>query len=167
MKIPPIETDRLVLRGFTPEDAGFAIGIWNDPATCEYLTDEPMETVSGEYLREVEALGEDEACCYLIAVDKAAGARVGTCSFILRDGVCDIAYCVSKEYWRRGYATEMALGMRDYAKGQGARRLTVSIFKGNAASMAIAEKLGCRVVSERPYRKKDRVLTEYQYEGDL
>jgi len=169
MKIERIETERLWLRGFTPKDARFAVGIWNSPDTGEYLTDEPMETVSDEYLREIEALGNDPECCYLIAEDKATGERVGTCSFIpSADGtVYDIAYCVSKERWRRGYATEMAQGMRDYAKRQGAKKLTILIFKGNDASIAIAEKLGCRVVSERPYQKKDRVLTEYKYEADL
>ncbi|MCI8716285.1 MAG: N-acetyltransferase, partial [Oscillospiraceae bacterium] len=36
MKIEPIETERLRLRGFTPADAMFAIGIWNSPDTGEY-----------------------------------------------------------------------------------------------------------------------------------
>ena len=46
MKIEPIETDRLCLRGFTPADADFALSIWNDPEMGEYLLDEAMETVS-------------------------------------------------------------------------------------------------------------------------
>lgn len=169
MKIERIETDRLRLRGFTPEDARFAIGIWNSPDTSEYLIDEPMETVSDEYLHEIEALGDDPECCYLIAEDKATGERIGTCSFIpsVDGAVYDIAYCVSKAHWRRGYATEMAQGMRDYARRQGAKKLTIFIFKGNTASIAIAEKLGCRVVSERPCQKQGRVLTEYKYEADL
>lgn len=169
MKIPPIETPRLYLRGFTPEDARFAVGIWNSPDTGEYLTDEPMESVSDEYLRQIEVLGDDEECCYLIAEDKATGERIGTCSFIPYENgaVYDIAYCVSKEHWRKGYATEMAQGMRDYAREQGAKKLTILIFKGNAASIAIAEKLGCRVVSQRPYEKQGRAMIEYKYEADL
>ena len=31
MKIETIETKRLYLRGFSKEDAPFAISIWNDP----------------------------------------------------------------------------------------------------------------------------------------
>ncbi len=57
MNIPPIETERLYLRCFTPEDARFALSIWNDPEMGEYLMDEAMETVSDEYLREIEQLG--------------------------------------------------------------------------------------------------------------
>lgn len=67
MKIEPIETPRLWLRGFTPEDARFALSIWNDPEMGEYLLDECMETVSDEYFRMVQALGDDPDCCYLIA----------------------------------------------------------------------------------------------------
>ena len=169
MKIPPIETERLYLRGFTPEDARFALSIWNDPEMGEYLMDEAMETVSDEYLREIEQLGNDEECCYLIAEAKETGERIGTCSFIPKDGVYDIAYCVSKEHWRKGYATELARGMRDYAKARGGKKLTILIFKGNDASIAVAKKLGCHVASERPYQKKgsDRVLTEYKFEMEL
>ena len=153
MKIEKIETPRLYLRGFTPADAMFAIGIWNSPDTGEYLTDEPMETIAPAYLKRVEVLGEDEGCCYLIAEDKATGERVGTCSFIPKDGVYDIAYCVSKEHWRKGYATEMARGMRDYAKARGGKKLTILIFQGNDASVAVAKKLGCHVAAQRPMRK--------------
>ena len=169
MKIQRIETPRLYLRGFERDDADFAISIWNDPEMGEYLLDETMETVSDEYLRQIEQLGEDKECCYLIAEDKATGERVGTCSFIPEDGVYDIAYCVDKPQWRKGYATEMACGMRDYARAHGGKKLTILIFKGNDASIAVAKKLGCHVASERPYQKKgsDRVLTEYKFEMEL
>ena len=105
MKIPAIETNRLFLRGFTPADARFALGIWNDPEMGEYLMDEAMETVSDEYLRQIEQLGEDEECCYLIAESKETGERIGTCSFIPEEdgAVYDIAYCVHKSLWRQGY----------------------------------------------------------------
>ena len=73
MKIEKIETPRLYLRGFTPADADFALSIWNDPEMGEYLLDGAMETVSDAYRREIEQLGEDEECCYLIAEDKEIG----------------------------------------------------------------------------------------------
>lgn len=167
MKIEPIETERLRLRGFTPADAAFALSIWNDPEMGEYLLDECMETVSDEYFREIQALGDDEQCCYLIAEDKTTGERIGTCSFIPEDGVCDIAYCVSKEHWRKGYATEMAMALRDCARRRGAKKLTILIFQGNDASIAIAGKLGCHIAAQRPYEKCGRTLTEYRYEADL
>lgn len=109
MNIEKIETNRLYLRPFTKDDALFAISIWNDPEMGEYLGDPALETIDPEYVKEIEALGDDPICCYLIAESKTTGERIGTCSFIpLKDQtVYDIAYCVNKLHWRKGYATEM------------------------------------------------------------
>ena len=170
MKIETIETPRLALRGFTPEDAPFAISLWNDPVTGRWLSDPALEAIPDieAYTKSVEGLGDSLDCCHLVAVDRATGQRIGTCSFIPRqDGkVYDIAYCVHKKYWRNGYATEMVKGMVDYARGQGAEKITVSIDQANAASNAVVRKLGFTVASEDTYRKRgtDRVSAEYRYE---
>ena len=169
MKIEKIETPRLYLRGFTPADADFALSIWNDPEMGEYLLDGAMETVSDAYRREIEQLGEDEECCYLIAEDKESGIRIGTCSFIPADGVYDLAYCVHKQFWRQGYATEMVGGMIAHARSQGAKKITIVISNENAASNAVAKKFGCRVAETLTEKKRgsDRVFTDYKYELDL
>lgn len=168
MKIETIETERLVLRGFTREDARFAISIWNDPEMGEYLADPAMEEIAPEYLKEIEALGEDPDCCYLICEAKDTHERIGTCSFIpSEDGrAYDIAYCVHKKYWRMGYATEAAGGMIAYAGRQGAERVTVSVGQENAASNAVVRKLGFRKVGESTYQKRgtDRICLDYKYE---
>lgn len=168
MIIETIETERLYLRGFEKEDADFAISIWNDPEMGEYLGDPTLDHVDEAYRKSIEALGENKTCCYLISESKAGKERIGTCSFIPRqDGkVYDIAYCVHKKYWRNGYATEMVKGMVDYARGQGAEKITVSIDQANAASNAVVRKLGFTVASEDTYRKRgtDRVSAEYRYE---
>ncbi len=169
MKIEPIETERLYLRGFTPADASFAISIWNDPEMGEYLLDETMETVSDAYRREIEQLGDDEECCYLIAEDKSTGERIGTCSFIPADGVYDIAYCVHKKFWRQGYATELVGGMIDYAKGQGAKKITVVISSENPGCNAIAKKFDFHVAETLIEKKRGggREFTDYRYELEL
>lgn len=171
MKIQPIETPRLRLRGFTKDDARFAVSIWNDPEMGEYLPDEAMEEIDEAYLKEIEMLGEDEECCYLIAQDRALGKRIGTCSFIpSADGaVYDIAYCVHRAFWRQGYATEMARGMIDHAKAQGAKKITVRINRENAASNRVVQKLGFVRVSEMTYQKRgtDVTFTDDQYELNL
>lgn len=168
MKIETIETNRLYLRGFCPEDARFAIGIWNDPKMGKYLSDPAMEEIDEAYLKSIEALGEDEDCCYLISVDKNTRERIGTCSFIPDKAgkSYDIAYCVHEKYWGKGYGTEMAEGMIKYAKGQGAEKITVSVNKENAASNAVVRKLGFAAVGEGSFRKRgtEQVLSDYKYE---
>lgn len=171
MKIRPIETERLFLRGFEKDDALFAIGIWNDAETGKYLPDPAMTEIGEAYLKTVQALGEDAECCYLIAVSKETGERIGTCSFMPSEGgdAFDIAYCVSGAFWNQGYATEMAKGMLDAFRVRGGKRATVRVNRENAASNRIAQKLGFRVVGEKVYKKRgtDRTFTDYLYELDL
>lgn len=168
MKIKTIETARLYLRGFEKEDAQFAISIWNDKEMGEYLADEAMEEVDAEYLKEIEKLGEDEECCYLISELKETGERIGTCSFMpSKDGtVYDIAYCVHKSHWRNGYATEMIQGMIAYAKEQDVKKITVCIDKENVASNAVVRKFGFSVAEESAYKKRgtDKMCADYKYE---
>ena len=171
MKIATIETPRLYLRGFEKEDARFAISIWNDPEMGEYLADEAMEEIDEEYLKEIEKLGEDETCCYLISELKETGERIGTCSFMPSgDGeVYDIAYCVHKKQWRKGYATEMIQGMIDHAKEQGAKKITVCVDKENVGSNAVVRKFGFTVAEESAYKKRgtDKMCADYKYELNL
>lgn len=168
MKIKPIETPRLKLRGFTKEDALWAYSIWNDPEMGEYLPDEAKEDIDPEYIKMLETLGESEECCYLIPVFKNSGQRVGTCSFIISEDkkIYDIAYCVHKEFQRQGYATEIAQGMIDYARMQGAEKVTIWVSKENVPSNHVAVKCGGKIVSEKTYKKRgtDITMEEYLYE---
>ncbi len=172
MKIPAIETTRLLLRGFTKEDALWAFRIWNDPEVGKYLPDEPMLEPDPEYIRELEELGDDEECCYLIPVMKEhPEQRVGTCSFLpLDEGkTYDLAYCVHPYFWKQGYATEMAQGMIEYARRQGAEKATIWVSTENAASCRVAEKCGGIAATEKTYHKRntDLVMKEIRYDITL
>ena len=73
MNIEKIETNRLYLRPFTKDDALFAISIWNDPEMGEYLGDPALETIDPEYVKEIEALGDQCHLLLLIAEFKKRG----------------------------------------------------------------------------------------------
>lgn len=126
----------------------------------QYLPDEAKDGIDYEYVKKLEHLGEDDACCYLIPVLKDSLQRVGTCSFVISDDrkIYDIAYCVHKDFWRKSYATEIAQGMTDYARSQGAEKVTIFVLQENIASYRVAQKCGGRIVSENTYRKEERIL---------
>lgn len=168
MKIENIETSRLILRSFTKEDALWAYSIWNSPEMGQYLPDEAKEGIDYEYLKQLEVLGEDEECCYLIPIFKDSHERVGTCSFMVSEGkkIYDIAYCVHKNFWCQGYATEIVQGMIEYARKQGAEKVTILVGQENVASNRVAQKCGGKIVSESTYKKKgtDIIMKDYKYE---
>ena len=92
--------------------------------------------------------------------------RVGTCSFMVsaNQKIYDIAYCVHKDYWCQGY--EIAQGMIDYARKQGAEKVTIFVGQENLASNRVAMKCGGKIVSESTYKKRgtDIVMKDYKYE---
>lgn len=49
------------------------------------------------------------------------------------------------EFWCKGYATEIAQGMIDYARSQGAEKVTIYVGQENIASNRVAQKCGGNV----------------------
>lgn len=149
----------------------WAYSIWNDPQMGKFLPDEAKKQVDPEYIKMLEGLGDADDCCYLIPVFKDSKERVGTCSFMMSEDqkIYDLAYCVHKDYWCHGYATEIAEGMMAYAKSQGAQKATIWVSQGNTASNRVAIKCGGIVVDEKTYKKKgtDIEMTEQKYEVNL
>ncbi len=174
MYITPITTKRLIIRSFTRDDALFAYSIWNNPEMGEFLPDEAKDGVDSEYIKSLENLGDDKDCCYLIPVFKDTLEKMGTCSFIKSVNTnnekisitYDLAYCVHKKYWNKGYATEIVLALVDYAKRNGANYVTILINPNNVASVKVALKCGSKKVGESTYTKNGtgEVLIDHKYE---
>ena len=173
MKIETIETPRLALRGFTPEDAPFAISLWNDPVTGRWLSDPALEAIPDieAYTKSVEGLGDSLDCCHLVAVDRATGQRIGTCSFVPENGgrSYDIAYAVHPDFQRQGYGTEIVEGLIGYVRSRRVNAVTICIARENAASNSLARKVGALIIAESSYTKggTNETIPDYLYELKL
>lgn len=171
MRIEKIETPRLYLRNYEKTDMEFVMSIWNDPEMGKYMPDPTIDNMDEDYRHAIETMHEENRCCYLISESKETGERIGTCSFIpSEDGLTyDLGYCVHMRFWRQGYATEMAQGMMDYARMNGAKYITVSVNKENTPSNAIMKKFGFAIVGEGKFKKRNTEITmeEYRYRLDL
>lgn len=171
MKIESIESPRLIIRSFVKEDAYWAYQIWNDSKMGKYLPDEAKKDLDMEYIKELEELENDQECAYLIPVSKETKKRVGTCSFLLTDGgeTFDIAYCIHKSLWNKGYATEIAQALISYARYKGASNVSIIVNQDNMASRRVAEKCAGKIVSEDTFTKKGsgEIKKTYTYEIKL
>jgi RimJ/RimL family protein N-acetyltransferase len=85
-------------------------------------------------------------------VERGRGTVVGSCAFKgppSAEGVVEIAYGVEPDYRGRGYATEAARALVDFALGRGAVRLVCAHTQpGNAASGRVLAKCGFAHVGE-------------------
>jgi RimJ/RimL family protein N-acetyltransferase len=86
----------------------------------------------------------------LVLRDGPATVMVGHAGFHGPPGVngledpaaLEIGYTVFPEHRGRGYATEAAAGLIEWARAGGVRRFIASVAPGNAPSLAIVRKLG-------------------------
>ena len=145
-----LETERLLLRRFTPEDAEFVLRHFSDPEVTKYLLDAaPLATIEqahaliGEYLRPTARTFNR-----WVLVHKADQAAIGTCGFHKwnqRSFRAEIGYDLSPHYQGRGLMTEalhaaLAHGF-DVLK---LHRIEAFIYVENVPSLQLAERLGFR-----------------------
>lgn len=145
-----LETERLLLRRVTLDDAGFMLSIWNDPAFVRHVGDRGIRSVEEARTALQEGafrLYEEHGYGPYCMSRKADGALVGICGLFRRDNLDDpdIGFGVLPEYCGMGLAGEAARAVVAHARDDlGIEYLTAIVSPGNTASIGLIEKLGLK-----------------------
>jgi RimJ/RimL family protein N-acetyltransferase len=144
--IPKLETERLVLRGFTPEDFEPFAALMADPEVARYIAPAPMSRPDA-WRSLATSIGHWTLRGYgTWAVErKSDGAFLGRVGMINPEGWpgLEVGWTLGQPHWGQGYATEAARAALDYAfLTQPVERVVSCIDPGNAASQAVAKRLG-------------------------
>lgn len=143
-----LETQRLVLRRITLDDADLMLAIWNDPAFVRHVGDRGVRTL--EQARHAITTGplqlyEKYGYGPYAMVQRSDGARTGICGLFRRDFLDhpDIGFAVLPDYRDRGFAVEACVAVIAHARDDlGLEAITAIVSPGNAPSIALIEKLG-------------------------
>lgn len=144
-----IETQRLILRRFSVDDAATMYHNWaSDDEVTKYLTwpsHGSVETTEA-VLREWVASYNDEAF-YLWAIE-LAGQPIGSISVVERNDDlknAEIGYCMGRRWWYRGIMSETLKAVMDYLFDEvGYRRLEARHDPRNPNSGAVMRKCGMK-----------------------
>ena len=150
-----IETERLILRRFTPDDVDFATALDADPAVMRYINGgrpTPRDEIRDDYLPAWMAYYEaGDRYGFWAAIEKRTGAFLGW--FHLRpqeadpDDEPELGFRLIASAWGRGYATEGSRALiRQAFEDLGARRVYATTMVVNAASRRVMEKAELRFV---------------------
>lgn len=165
----PILTERIVLRNMKPDDAENVWSVWGDRETGKYLADPYYK--NPEELRELFWDVDDWTDYSFVAFSKQTGEFLGTCSLgpEKSDSEWGFGYCVVKEHWGKGYATEMTKALIDFAYKKGIRDFRCEVAIENAASCRVVEKCGMAVDCESSFKKRGAgiVYPSYIYKMHL
>jgi RimJ/RimL family protein N-acetyltransferase len=154
-----LETERLVLRRFTPADVDHLVDLDGDPEVMRYLTG-GAPTPRAEIERDIlpRWLGYYERFAgygFWAAVEKASGEFLGWFHFRPPPGAgpdeVELGYRLRRAAWGKGYATEGARALiRKGFTELGVRKVVASTYQDNLGSRRVMEKSGLTLV--RAYR---------------
>lgn len=151
-ELPPpcLEDGRLVARPFVPDDAPAVRDACDDPDVAHWIYGLPSPYTLADAESFIAAARDRLAAgdrARLAVADEVTGELLGSVSLDLypERAAGEIGYWVKREARRRGVALAAArLVVRWGFEAVGAGQLEILTYPGNAASQALAEKLGFR-----------------------
>jgi ribosomal-protein-alanine N-acetyltransferase len=145
-----LETDRLILRQLTADDAEFVFELVNDPAWLRFIGDRGVRNLDDarEYIRKGPVDSYSRHGFGLYAVErKEGGSPIGICGLVKRDFLedVDIGFALLPAFRGRGYAREAARATMTYARDTvGLGRIVAITSRDNDASGRLLEAIGLR-----------------------
>lgn len=159
---PRLETDRLILRRITLDDAEDMFCNWaSDEQVTRHLTWKPHPDVeaSRAIIRSWQEELERENCYRWCLEWKENGQVIGCIDVVRLDESLEtavIGYCMSKQYWNRGIMTEALVAVEDYLFGQvGVNRIEAHHLTENPASGKVMLKSGMQFEGIKRQGAKD------------
>lgn len=142
-----LETERLRLRLFTPDDLQIMFTLSTDPDVIKYADTAARDMDEAKQRLEQGPLADYEKYGYgRFAVElKETGRVIGFCGikFLPEIDLPEVGFRYLKEYWGRGIGTEAAKVCVDFARNDlKIEKLVALIIPENIASIRVAEKLG-------------------------
>lgn len=144
-----IETDRLIIRSMREADLGPLAALWTDPEVTHYMGGPRNYEEILKDLREGAQLDPQPAFDLWPVIEKETCQMIGHCGILEKDiegrNEYEIVYVLAKSAWGKGFATEAARSLKDYAFNQlGLKRVTALIDPDNLKSEMVATKIGLR-----------------------
>ncbi|GGE99452.1 GNAT family N-acetyltransferase [Hymenobacter cavernae] len=161
-QIPVLETERLVLRGYQPNDLDEFAAMWTEPDFFRYLGGQPL-TREEAWRRLLTHQGHWGLMGYgyWSVEEKSTGRFIGAVGFadLLRDitpsiiGLPEIGWVLAPRVHGLGYATEAVRAALNWGEQHFPQKQTVCIIDpDNTASLRVAQKFGYQELARTTYK---------------
>lgn len=166
-----LETERLVLRQFTLDDAQFMLDLLNTPTWLRFIGDRGVRTLEDaeNYLKngsiksyEINGFG------FYAVIEKTTQLPIGMCGLIKRDNLddIDIGFAFMPDLIGNGFGYESAKATLDYSINQlKIKRLIAIVNPDNEASIALIKKIGMQFERMIPWGESQQELMLFAIES--
>lgn len=148
IRLPVIETDRIMIRPFEERDLGRYLTFMTDPVATQYLMlTEIQKTEPGarELFDTILTSYHADEPVMALAIELKGHGFIGSCGFspLPSPGVYEIYYSLLPAYWGRGYATEAARALIGYCfTDTSCHEIRAYMAPENIRSAGVAERAG-------------------------
>jgi RimJ/RimL family protein N-acetyltransferase len=142
-----LETERLVLRPFTTDDAPFILTLLNEPSFLRYIGDKKVRTLEDarQYLLNGPITSYERNGFGLCLVElKDSQTAIGMCGLLKREELPDpdIGFAFLPDFWNKGFAFEAAAAVMNDARARlKLNRILAIVNPDNYASIKLLERL--------------------------
>ena len=136
-----LKTARLVLRAPSHSDVAAMVALAGDRRVAENTARIPHPYTAADAVGLLDSINQNGGeTVFAIALD---GALIGMCGLDPREDGVELGYWLGVPFWGRGYATEAARALIDYAFAElGHEALSSGARVSNPASRRVLEKCG-------------------------
>lgn len=146
-----IETERLILRKLTVEDAYQAFEYWTNRDNVEkyvlWKKHEVIDTTLKQYENWVLEYDNPKTFRWIVELkdEKQVIGTIDVDTRFLKYGTCEVGYCFGDKFWNKGYATETLKGVIKYLFEEAEADLVCAEYmNNNPASGKVMEKAGMK-----------------------
>jgi RimJ/RimL family protein N-acetyltransferase len=143
-----IETERLILRPLTVDDAPFILTLLNEPSFLRYIGDKKVRNLEDarQYMLNGPVASYEQHGFGLCLVElKESHTPIGMCGLVKREELPDpdIGFAFLPDHWNKGFAFESAAAvLRDARERLALQRVLAITFLFNESSIKLLERLG-------------------------
>jgi RimJ/RimL family protein N-acetyltransferase len=143
-----LETERLILRRFTVDDAQFVLTLVNEPSFLRYIGDKKIRSVEDarQYILSGPVASYERHGFGLCHVElKETHTPIGMCGLLKREQLPepDIGFALLPAFWNKGFAFEASTAvLRDARERLGLKTILAITSLDNNASITLLERLG-------------------------
>ena len=156
-----IQTERLILRKFTLNDAAFMLELLNTTAWLRFIGDRNVRTIkqAEQYLLDGNIKSYQEyGFGFYVVVIKETNESIGICGIKKREGLddVDIGFGFFPQFMGNGYGYEAASATLDYALNVlKIKRIVAIVDPENVASIGLIKKIGLQFEKMIQLSQKD------------
>lgn len=155
-----LETERLFLRPLRESDGDAIFAMRSDAEVMRFIREPQDRAETDDWIQLVSSRWEKDRIGFCALIEKQSGKFLGWCGIwrLKETNELEVGYAIAKQFWNRGFASEAAARIIEYAfENLKPDKIVAVADPKNSASRRVMEKLGMKFVQLATFYERELV----------